>query len=42
VNESGDLLVEQTSEMGVHSEGVELESEVNLETAHNPGTASQP
>jgi hypothetical protein len=41
VNESGDPLVEQTSETGVHSEGVELESGVNLETADNPDTAGK-
>jgi hypothetical protein len=42
VNKSGDLLVEQTSEAGVHSEGVELESGVNLEIADNPDTAGKP
>jgi hypothetical protein len=42
VNESGDPLVEQTSEAGVHSEGVELESGVNLETTDNPDTAGKP
>jgi hypothetical protein len=42
VNESGDPLIEQTSEAGVHSEGVELESGVNLETADNPDTAGKP
>jgi hypothetical protein len=42
VNESRDLLVEQTSEAGVHSDGVELESGVNLETADNPDTTGKP
>jgi hypothetical protein len=42
VNESGDPLVEQTSKVGVHSKGVELESGVNLETADNPDTAGKP
>jgi hypothetical protein len=42
VNKSGDPLVEQTSEAGVHSEGVELEGGVNLETADNPDTTDKP
>jgi hypothetical protein len=42
VNESGDPLVEQTSKVGVHSKGVELESGVNLEIADNPDTAGKP
>jgi hypothetical protein len=42
VDESGDPLVEQTSEAGVHSEVVELESGVNLETADNPDTTGKP
>jgi hypothetical protein len=42
VNESEDPLVEQTSEVGIHSEGVELKSGVNLETADNPDTAGKP
>jgi hypothetical protein len=42
VNESGEPLVEQTSEAGVHSEGVELESGGDHVTADNPDTAGKP
>jgi hypothetical protein len=42
VNESEDLLVEQTSKAGVHSEGVELESGGDLVTADNPDTTCKP
>jgi hypothetical protein len=36
------MLAEQIFEAGVHSEGVELESGVNLKTADNPNTAGKP
>jgi hypothetical protein len=42
VNESGEPLVEQTSEAGDHSEGVELESGGDLVIADNPDTADKP
>jgi hypothetical protein len=42
VNESGEPLVEQTSEAGVYSEGVELESGGDLVIADNPDTAGKP
>jgi hypothetical protein len=42
VNESGEPLVEQTCEAGVHSEGVELESGGDLVTTDKPGTAGKP
>jgi hypothetical protein len=42
VNESRELLVEQTFEVGVHSEGVELESGGDLATTDNPGIAGKP
>jgi hypothetical protein len=42
VNECEEPLVEQTSKAGVHLEGVELESGVNLETSDNPDTAGKP
>jgi hypothetical protein len=42
VNECGESLAEQTSEAGVHSEGVELENGVNLKTADNSDTVGKP
>jgi hypothetical protein len=42
MNECGEPLAEQTSEVGVHSEGVELESGGDLVTVDNPDTAGKP
>jgi hypothetical protein len=42
VNECGELLVEQTSEVGYHSEVVGLESGLDLDTADNPDTTGKP
>jgi hypothetical protein len=42
VNECGELLVEQTSEVGYHLEVVGLESGADLDTADNPDTAGKP
>jgi hypothetical protein len=42
VNKSGELLVEQASEVGFHSEIVELESGADRVAADNPDTAGKP
>jgi hypothetical protein len=42
VNECGEPLVEQTSEVGYHSEVVGLESGADLDIADNPDTAGKP
>jgi hypothetical protein len=42
VNESGDLIVEQSSEVGFHSEEVGLESGGFPDVSNNPNTADKP
>ena len=42
VNESGDLIVEQSSEADFHSEEVGLESGGFLDVSDNPNTTSKP